>query len=351
MNREFAAALEEWYGVNGRDLPWRHTCNPYLIWVSEIILQQTRVAQGMDYYERFVERFPDFGRLAEASEVEVMRMWQGLGYYSRARHLHAAARMMAAAGCFPADYAGVKALPGVGEYTAAAICSIAYGLPHAVLDGNVFRVLARYFLIDEPIDTTRGRKVFRAMADEMLDTAAPGRYNQAIMDFGALQCVPGVPDCLRCPLGTTCGAFREGRVRELPVKERSVHVRDRYLAYFYVCDTNGRVYLRRRPRGDIWQGLYELYGIEGDRPFCPDEAAPMFPGCRLTSCASRFKHQLTHQTLYADCYLVEGFAGELPGNGEWVAAGDLPDYPMPRLMERLLEAVGKKLDACEKNTP
>ena len=339
MNREFAAALEEWYDVNGRDLPWRHTRNPYLIWVSEIILQQTRVAQGMDYYRRFVERFPDFGQLAAASEVEVMRMWQGLGYYSRARHLHAAARMMAQAGCFPSTYAGVRALPGVGDYTAAAICSIAYGLPYAVLDGNVFRVLARHFLIDEPIDTTRGRKVFRAMADEMLDTSSPGLFNQAIMDFGALQCVPGVPDCLRCPLCDTCMALRHGRVRQLPVKERSVRVRNRYLTYFYVRDAKGRVYLRRRPEGDIWQGLYELYGTVADQPCSLDEAATLFPGCRLTCCTSRLKHQLTHQTLYADCYLVEGYAGSLPEEGEWVPENGLDSYPMPRLMERLLETV------------
>ena len=181
----FSRKLIDWYRENGRDLPWRRTKNPYLIWISEIILQQTRVAQGYDYYQRFVTRFPDVFALAAADEDEVMKYWQGLGYYSRARNLHAAARRMAEAGGFPVTYAGVRALKGVGEYTAAAICSFAYDMPYAVVDGNVYRVLSRWLGIDTPIDSTEGKKLFVRIADELLDCECPGLYNQAIMDFGA----------------------------------------------------------------------------------------------------------------------------------------------------------------------
>lgn len=340
MNIEFVATLEKWYSRNGRDLPWRRVRDPYLIWVSEIILQQTRVAQGMDYYHRFVHRFPDFISLAEATDDEVMRLWQGLGYYSRARNLHAAARQLAERGTFPTDYAEVRALPGVGEYTAAAICSIAYGQPYAVLDGNVFRVLSRCFLLDAPIDTTQGRKLFRAMADEMLDIANPGLYNQAIMDFGAMQCVPLSPGCQSCPLAAMCGALHEGRVAELPLKARSVSVRDRYLLYLYLRDAQGNVWIHRRPKGDIWQGLYELYAVEtagSNESF--RQIPAMFRDKRITLCAEGVKHQLTHQTLHADCYAIEvgpDWAGQ---DGLWVPEHTLDSYPMPKLMLRLLESV------------
>ena len=208
----FSLQLEQWYQANGRDLPWRRTKDPYLIMLSEFILQQTQICQGMDYYLRFAERFPTAGSLAEASEEEVMRLWQGLGYYSRARHLHAAAKQIAARGCFPQDYSFVRTLPGVGDYTAAAIMSLAFGEPYAVLDGNVQRVLARHFGVGEPVDTTQGRKLLRALADEMLDRQHPALYNQAIMDFGALQCKPTSPLCSTCPLAGTCQALREHMV-------------------------------------------------------------------------------------------------------------------------------------------
>lgn len=343
MNRTFVATLEEWYIQNGRDLPWRHVRDPYLIWISEIILQQTRVAQGMDYYHRFVERFPDFVSLAAAPEDEVMRLWQGLGYYSRARNLHAAARQVARRGSFPTDYAGVRALPGVGEYTAAAICSFAYGQPYAVLDGNVFRVLSRCFLLDAPIDTTPGRRLFRAMADEMLDTSRPALYNQAIMDFGAMQCVPASPSCAACPLAGMCGALHEGRVDELPLKARSVSVRDRYLLYIYLRDPQGNVWLRRRPKGDIWQGLYELYAVETDAKEGMGRIPDIFRGMDVTRCAEGVKHQLTHQTLHADCYLIEVGADRAGLDGLWVPEQELDRYPMPKLMLRLLEAVRRHM--------
>ena len=197
-----SSLLCDWYARHGRDLPWRRTRDPYRIWLSEVILQQTRVAQGLEYYLRFTERFPRAELLAAASEDEVLKLWQGLGYYSRARHLHAAAQEVAARfdGAFPRTYEEVRALPGVGDYTAAAICSMAYDLPYAVLDGNVFRVLSRVFDLDVPIDTSAGRRTFAELARAQLDPKRPGTCNQAIMDFGALCCTPGRPDCASCPL-------------------------------------------------------------------------------------------------------------------------------------------------------
>ena len=215
---EFATTIERWYNEHKRDLPWRETTDPYQIWISEIILQQTRVAQGYAYFLRFMERFPTVKSLAEAPEDEVMRLWQGLGYYSRARNLHEAARMIASReDGFPKTYEEVRALKGIGEYTAAAICSFAYGLPYAAVDGNVYRVLSRWLGIDTPIDTATGKKLFSKWANQLLDTQHPGLYNQAIMDFGALQCLPQSPDCSTCPLEVSCVARKEGCVDKLPV--------------------------------------------------------------------------------------------------------------------------------------
>ena len=213
---EFATTIERWYNEHKRDLPWRETTDPYQIWISEIILQQTRVAQGYAYFLKFMERFPTVKSLAEAPEDEVMRLWQGLGYYSRARNLHEAARMIASReDGFPKTYEEVRALKGIGEYTAAAICSFAYGLPYAAVDGNVYRVLSRWLGIDTPIDTATGKKLFSKWANQLLDTQHPGLYNQAIMDFGALQCLPQSPDCSTCPLEVSCVARKEGCVDKL----------------------------------------------------------------------------------------------------------------------------------------
>lgn len=212
----FSEKLIAWYAENKRELPWRDTTDPYIIWISEIILQQTRVAQGYDYFLRFIHCFPNVTALAEAPEDEVMKCWQGLGYYSRARNLHAAAKSMN--GVFPATYEGVRALKGVGDYTAAAICSSAYGMPYAVVDGNVYRVLSRYFGIDTPVDSTEGKKLFAALADEMMDKSQPAVYNQAIMDFGAIQCTPQSPNCLFCPLVDSCSALKGGYDNEVACK-------------------------------------------------------------------------------------------------------------------------------------
>ena len=372
MTSTFPHLLEHWYDAHGRDLPWRRTSDPYLIMLSEFILQQTQVSQGWDYYLRFAERFPTAASLAEADEEEVMRLWQGLGYYSRARHLHAAAKRIADAGAFPRDYGFVRALPGVGDYTAAAIMSFAFGEPYAVLDGNVQRVLSRYFGIDEPVDSAQGKKLLRALADEMLDRQHPALYNQAIMDFGALHCKPTSPLCDTCPLADTCQALREHLVDKLPVKAKRTAIRDRYLTYIYVRTQDGLTLLHRRGSGDIWQGLFEFPLIESDKPLSAKEVelkinttlhSSLFT---LHSIAYGIRHQLTHQRLHADFYLLilpqvnnEMVIGKAPLNpfrkeetdssepklseewpmadGQWIKESDLDRYAMPRLLEKLLE--------------
>ncbi len=338
---EFAHKIETWYAENRRDLPWRATADPYRIWISEIILQQTRVAQGYDYYLRFVERFPDVFALAAADEDEVLRQWQGLGYYSRARNLHAAARSIAALGRFPDDYAGVRALKGVGDYTAAAICSIAYGLPHAVVDGNVYRVLARHFGVETPIDSGAGRSEFAALAAALLDRRRPGLYNQALMDFGALQCVPGQPDCAACPLAGSCAALAQGRVDRLPVKSKRTAVTERHFVYIYVrC--GGRILLRRRPAGDIWQGLYEPPLLEFDHAAAEAEvmAHPFLQGLGegtvVRPVAKGLKHVLTHRRIFADFYEAEVPVGAtLPPAYQWVEEREREDFAVPRLVQEL----------------
>lgn len=229
----FSSVLLEWYGIHGRDLPWRRTRDAYRIWLSEIILQQTRVDQGRDYWERFVRRWPTVELLAAATEDEVLREWQGLGYYSRARNLHAAAQQVVAAGGFPDTVEGLMRLRGVGAYTAAAVASFAYDLPAAVVDGNVYRVLSRYFGIEVPIDSTEGRRLFAAMAQELIPADRAADYNAAVMDFGATQCTPASPDCAMCPLAETCAARAAGRVADLPVKQGRTRVQERHLVYIY----------------------------------------------------------------------------------------------------------------------
>ena len=308
----FGRILIEWYQNNRRDLPWRRTKNPYLIWISEIILQQTRVAQGYDYYQRFVKRFPDVFSLADADEAEVMKYWQGLGYYSRARNLHAAARSMAEAGGFPKTYKEVLALKGVGGYTAAAICSFAYGMPYAVVDGNVYRVLSRWLGIETPIDSTEGKRIFAEVAAELLDKAQPGLYNQAIMDFGALQCTPVSPNCMFCPFIDTCVARQKGLVDTLPVKQHKAKVTNRYFNYIYVR-MGAHTLINKRTGNDIWKNLYELPLIETESEV-PEEkfyALPQWqemlaegevPSVRLVQ--KGVKHVLSHRVIYANFYEV-----------------------------------------------
>ena len=333
MNHIFTQTLQEWYAVNKRDLPWRHTQDPYLIWISEIILQQTRVAQGYDYFVRFVRRFPDVKALASASEEEVLKYWQGLGYYSRARNLHAAARSMKG-GKFPGTYEEVRALKGVGDYTAAAICSLAYGMPYAVVDGNVYRVLARYFGIDAPIDSGKGKKLFAGLADEMLDKKRPAEYNQAIMDFGALQCVPRDPACNVCPLAESCAARAEGKVAQ------------RYFNYLYVR-MGEDILLHKRTGDDIWKNLYELPLIEADHDMQETEllASGAFRALfaegetPLVRVMQRgVKHVLSHRVIYANFYGVELLQNSRSFSGYTrIKIADLENYALPRLVHAFLE--------------
>lgn len=340
----FSETLLKWYADNARDLPWRNTRDPYLIWVSEIILQQTRVSQGYDYFLRFVQRFPDVRSLASASEDEVMKYWQGLGYYSRARNLHEAARSMN--GVFPDTYEEVRALKGVGDYTAAAICSLAYDMPYAVVDGNVYRVLSRYWGIDVPIDSTEGKKTFAALAQEMLPVNRPVAYNQAIMDFGAIQCTPQSPLCMYCPLCDSCMALAQGRVAQLPVKQHKTKTTDRFFNYIYVR-AGAYTYINKRTGDDIWKNLFELPLIETDRELSEAEflGLPQFrelfvegevPQVR-TLCRG-VKHVLSHRVIYANFYEVtlpedsHSFASYLR-----VPSADLGQYAVPKLIHAFLE--------------
>ncbi len=354
---EFALVLEGWYDENRRALPWREVDDPYKIWVSEIILQQTRVVQGEAYYLRFVERFPDVKALAEASEDEVLKYWQGLGYYSRARNLHAAARqVMEGGGAFPDTYERIRALKGVGDYTAAAIASFAFGLPHAVVDGNVYRVLSRYFGVDMPIDTTAGKRYFAALAAEVLDKSRPAHYNQAIMDFGALQCTPhcDAERCAACPLADSCKAHAEGHPEFYPQKQRTTSVQERHLTYLYIS-VGGYTCLRRRAGGDIWQGLYEPLVLESEGRLAERELMKRSPvkellagqGARLTLLKQGVRHQLSHRLLIVDFYRLEPEARpEVPTEGleevgyVWVPTSELGRYAVPRLVSLLWEACG-----------
>jgi A/G-specific adenine glycosylase len=367
MNR-FACILTSWYEENTRDLPWRHTRDPYLIWISEIILQQTRVAQGYDYYMRFVRRFPDVFSLAEAEEDEVMRLWQGLGYYSRARNLHAAAKSVAEAAVFPTTYEGVLSLKGVGEYTAAAICSFSYDMPYAVVDGNVYRVLSRWLGIDTPIDSTKGKKLFAEAASELMDKHHPALYNQAVMEFGALQCTPASPDCTSCPLAESCAALQQGRVESLPVKAHKTKVTDRFFHYIYVR-MGAYTFINKRTGNDIWKNLYqfpliETAGTEEERNrVFMEKLQELFEGSQLADhkvllCGEenatlrgekcRFvkllqtgvKHVLSHRVIHASLYEVE-IPENIPVPDGWIKVKmeDLHKFAVPNLVSQFFSLI------------
>ena len=344
---DFSKIIINWYKQNYRDLPWRNTTNPYKIWISEIILQQTRVAQGLDYYNRFVERFPDVLALAEADENEVLKYWQGLGYYSRARNLHAAARQIKELhnGIFPDKYEKILALKGIGEYTAAAISSFAFNLPYAVLDGNVYRVLSRVFGIETPINTPKAKKEFSALAQMLLDKKNPAGHNNAIMEFGALQCVPSSPGCSACPLVEKCAAFANGKLQNLPVKEKKNDVKERFFNYFFV--QNGDfVYIKKREGKDIWKNLYEFPLIETEEKtdisdlIGKNEFQNLFGKTKLQISGQPFyvKHVLTHRIIYATFYniiLTENY--DFNGDFLKIQKSGLHEYPVSRLVEMFLE--------------
>lgn len=344
----FSSVLIQWYLANKRDLPWRNTQDPYLIWISEIILQQTRVAQGLDYYLRFVQRFPTVAALAAAPEDDVLKLWQGLGYYSRARNLHSAAKSMG--GVFPTAYKDVLALKGVGEYTAAAICSFAYRMPYAVVDGNVYRVLSRVYGIYTPVDSSAGKKEFAALAQKLLDKTRPDLFNQAIMEFGALQCVPAGADCARCPFAKRCKAYAAKQVEQLPVKALKTQVKERYFTYIYV-EQGGYTWLKKRPAGDVWQGLYEPFLVETPQAVLSAAALQqavarqsggVFPKKALfTLVAVPVKHILSHRKILAQLYkVVLPPSTPVPDGFVRVPKAQVFQYPVSRLVNLLLQKAG-----------
>lgn len=377
---EFANTIISWFRENGRALPWRETRDPYAIWLSEIILQQTRIAQGWEYWERFMAQYPTVEDLAAAHEDEVLKLWQGLGYYSRARNLHTAAKQIVALGHFPDTLEGIKQLKGVGDYTAAAIGSFAFDIPAAVVDGNVYRVLARYFGIDTPINSTQGKKEFAALAQSLLPSSKASdspssfspvaAYNQAMMDFGAIQCTPQSPKCLLCPLAETCEAMRTNRVAELPVKQKNMKVKTRHLSYIYIrC--KGETAIHRRGEGDIWQGLWEPFNASDIAEACasPSSAQTSLSSTKFSTSLTKLssfkkelaadlhlsnvdalqllaqdvKHILTHRILLADFYLLETEARpQLPDDYIWIKEEEIEDYGIPRLIELLLEKISCK---------
>ncbi|MEX0983413.1 MAG: A/G-specific adenine glycosylase [Bacteroidales bacterium] len=386
--------ITNWYKKNKRSLPWREENDPYRIWLSEVILQQTRVSQGLSYYNRFVVQYPDIYVLAAADEQEVMKLWQGLGYYSRARNLLAAARQVVNdfGGVFPGDRDSLLKLKGVGEYTAAAVASIAFNEPVAVVDGNVARVLSRLFAIDEPVNTSAGERIIMELAGELLDRTQPGEYNQAIMEFGALQCIPArglssrsatssskasstasstapfapspafhsspaplsaspspappIPNCPACPLNTQCLAFSNNSVDQYPVKLKKTAVKRRYFTYL-VISHSGYTYIQQRTGNDIWKQLFEFPLIEDDdlvRYEDMEEKIGKFvgPGDRgfeITFVSEPVVHQLTHRTITARfVHLRIVRDGYVPRkNWKKVRFGEIGDHPLPRLIDRYLE--------------
>ena len=387
-NSFFAQNIISWYYQNKRDLPWRDTQNPYKIWLSEIILQQTRVAQGTPYYEKFVENFPTVQELANADEQTVLMLWQGLGYYSRARNLHGTAKYISEElnGVFPNTYIEIKKLKGIGDYTAAAISSFAFDEIQAVVDGNVYRVLARFFGIEKDITSNEGKKEFRELAQKLIDKKQPAIYNQSIMEFGALQCVPKNPNCKICPLQENCTAFEKNLIQKLPIKGKKTLVKDRFMHYFVFVKEDKKskinleknVLINQRQEGDIWQGLNDFFVIEflnkDKKNFEPikelenklkednleinfeadfDKMNEQKNKLKSTHESIIFKHQLSHRTLYAKFYTIEindtkeqdFFWNKLKKNYnlEEIKWQNLDKIPKPVLISKYLDYLGSHL--------
>ena len=339
----FSAQIISWYKQHKRDLPWRGIKDPYKIWLSEIILQQTRIEQGTPYYNRFIEQYPSIQNLAKAQEEEVLKLWQGLGYYSRARNLYFAAKqvMQEFDGKFPSTHKDIMSLKGVGEYTAAAIASFAYDLPHAVVDGNVYRLLARYFGIHTPINSTEGKKIFFSLANELLDKQSASDYNQGIMEFGSQQCKPVNPDCNICPLQESCVAHQEQSVTELPVKLKTIKQKKIYFDYFFI-EYQGNTYLKKRSNKGIWQNLYDFPLIENEKKTNEKEilaeaqkllAIPF----KAFSKFKEYKHILSHRTIFARFWSVKTLVEPTLKNTQKIQLEDLEQYPIPRLIELFLQ--------------
>lgn len=334
----FGLSIQVWYRQNYRKLPWRATKNPYKVWLSEIIMQQTRVDQGLSYYLKILKKYPTIDLLAQADEQEVLRIWQGLGYYSRARNMHTAAKQVINDfnGVFPNTYEDIKSLKGVGDYTAAAIASFAFDLPYPVLDGNAFRVLARYFNDPSPIDTGQGKIVFQIYAEEVLNRDEPAEFNQAIMEVGAMVCRPKNPDCENCPLNERCLAYNEGNPLSLPVKAKKIKVSKRFFHFFIY--PSAEIQLMQRKGKGIWQNMYQFPMLEVDHQLNKKELKEISEvklGVQLKNKIFSEKHILTHQHINATFWTVEN---EVQGD-EYIQTDltGINAYPLPRLIERFVE--------------
>ncbi len=345
---KFSNTLIYWYLKNNRDLPWRKTKNPYFIWLSEIMLQQTRVAQGMAYYLKFTATFPTVFELAKADESTVLKMWQGLGYYSRARNLHFSAKQIANEfnGEFPSTYKEIIKLKGIGDYTASAIASICFNESTAVVDGNVYRVLSRYFGINTPINSTAGIKEFKVLAQSLIDKTQPGTFNQAIMDFGALHCKPQNPLCETCPFSGSCVALEKKLTRELPVKEKKIKVKKRYFNFLVIKTNDNKTILSERKGKGIWQGLYQFPLIESDKTInkneliSSDEFIDLFPSETTISLFNQKEivHKLSHQHLCTQFWVIE----TEKSSTIQIKWSDIEKYPVPILIANFLEAYQHK---------
>lgn len=343
---DFDAELISWYRKNKRNLPWRATKDPYKVWLSEIILQQTRVEQGMSYYHAFVENYPDVNALAAATEDNVLKTWEGLGYYSRARNLHATARVVSGKlkGQFPQDHAGLLQLKGIGDYTASAISSICYGEKQPVVDGNVYRFLSRHFGVKTPIDSTKGKKEFRALAEELITDKDPGTFNQAMMEFGARQCTPRNPDCGVCVFRLSCVALKKKLVDQLPVKEKKTKVTERFF-YFLILKNGEYTFIRQRNEKGIWQGLFEFPLLETSEALEEKQVVKntiwkntvgTFP-MKITGVSEEHVHLLSHQRLHIR-FVVAEVKGKvvLPKGFRKVAIDKVDEFAFPVILKKNL---------------
>lgn len=345
LKKEFSRLLLAWNTrTNRREMPWKGEKDPYKIWLSEIILQQTRVEQGLAYYNRFISTFPDIQSLANAPESQVFKLWEGLGYYTRCRNLVATARYITGElnGKFPGRFEDILSLKGVGPYTAAAISSFAFNLPHAVVDGNVFRVLARVFGMATPTDSPEGKRLFTALANELLDKVKPGIYNQAIMDFGAMVCKPKSPLCEECVMRRSCTAYTTGKVNLLPVKEKKVSVRKRWF-YYLLVEYGNEVIVQQRTASDIWRQLYEFTLVETEKELDTEGILEkalqqnLIPGkgYELVEVSGIFRQQLTHQLITGQFLRVKlSKKHKAVNGGVWIRKADLQLYAFPQIINQ-----------------
>jgi len=340
---QFNSILTNWYSIHKRDLPWRNTKEPYRIWLSEIILQQTQIKQGLPYYEAFVANYPTVFDLAKSNEQDVLKLWQGLGYYSRARNLHATAKTIVEEfkGEFPKSYMDLISLKGIGDYTASAIASICYNQPTAVVDGNVYRVLARYFGIDTPINSTKGIKEFKTLASELIDKTNPADYNQAIMEFGARQCRPKNPDCSSCPLNSSCLALKNDWVNSLPVKLNKTRISKKHFNYLILISNDKKTIFKKRTQKGIWKNLYQFPLVETQTPLKIKEFNH-HPNIKSLMNGTPYEvslynsedivHKLSHQHLFTKFWILE--VNSLPEKG--IPISEIQNFPTSILISNFI---------------